>query len=276
MGLVAFLWTKEKAMAIVDEVVIPVEENKVVEMDKLEKTGDKTLVFELERLLDQQEVGKWNGLNTMRKLIRLAVARGVSTNTIVLLLLLPVVATLVSFLHYVLGLRGYGIFTPTMVAVTFLNTGIGGGLLLFASILLISLVSRWLTKRLRLHFWPARSMNLLLISVGTFFLMAMSSFLGWFNISQISIFPVLMMIMLAEDFVRTQLAKSRKEAKKLTFGTLVLSIFGAIVMDIRLVQEWSLLYPEVLFVLVLVLNFWVGNYKGIRLTEIERFKKAIR
>ncbi|MBU1129961.1 hypothetical protein KKE45_01425, partial [Patescibacteria group bacterium] len=283
MGVVGIFVFVKKPLAVADEVPIFVELEAIeptvfVKEERLNITEpkDERSTDRLEMVLEKQEVGRWNGFNTMRKIVRLAIERGVSTNIVVLLLLLPVIATLVSFLHYMLGLRGYGIFTPTMVAVTFLNTGIGGGLLLFASILLISLLSRLITKKLRLHFWPARSINLLFISLGTFFLMMVSSFFSLFDISKISIFPVLFMIMLAEDFVRTQLAKSKKEAKRLTVETLVLSILGAIVMNIRLVQEMSLLYPEMIVFLVLTLNLLVGNYGGMRLTEIRRFKKAIR
>ena len=86
-------------------------------------------------------VEKWNGINSFKWIISLAINRGVATNTIVLLLLLPLVATLVSFLHYIVGLSGYGIFMPTMIAITFVATGVFGGLVLFAIILTISLIS---------------------------------------------------------------------------------------------------------------------------------------
>lgn len=219
---------------------------------------------------------KWNGLNTFKVAINWAAKRGVSTNTLVLLLLLPLVATLVSFLHYVAGLSGYGIFMPTMIAIVFLATGIFGGLILFAWILLISLVSNMLLKKFKLHFWPARSISLLFISIGTFGLMVVSSFVSRIDISKISIFPILFMILLTEEFTRTQLVKSKKEAKKLTIGTIVLAITGAGVMNFSLVQETVLKYPDAMIVLVLVINLLVGNYTGIRWSEIGRFKKAIR
>lgn len=230
----------------------------------------------LEKVLDTQKVGKWNGFNTFRKFVRLAVEKGVHADTIVFLLLLPLIATLVAVLHYILGLTGYGIFTPTMIALALLATGIFGGLALFAMILAISLVANLLLSRLHLHFWPARSINLLLISLGTFGLMIISSYFRLVDITQISIFPVLFMIMLAEDFVRTQLAKSRSEAKRLMVGTLVLSITGALVTSIRWVQRMVLLYPEMVILLTVVINVIVGSYSGIRISELRRFKKAIR
>jgi len=223
-----------------------------------------------------QKVSGWGIFNFGKTVVRVAIERGIEPNLIVLLLLLPLVATLVSVLHYVFGLSGYGIFMPTMIAVTFLATGIFGGLLLFGMILMISIFGGWLLRKLRLHFWPARSINLMLISVGTFGLMLVSSSVRIIDISKISIFPVLFMIMLCEEFVRTQLVKSKKEAQKLTFGTIVLAIIGAVTMDISEVQRMVILYPEGVILLVLVVNLAVGNYTGIRFSEVNRFKKAIR
>ncbi len=224
----------------------------------------------------EYKVEKWNGFNILRVATGWAVNKGVSTNTLVLLLLLPLVATLVSFLHYVVGLSGYGIFMPTMIAVAFLATGVFGGLLLFALILIVSLLSNLLLRKLKLHFWPARAIGLSLISIGTFLLMVLSSFVSWIDISQISIFPILFMILLAEEFTRTQLAKSEKEAKRLMIGTIVLAVVGAVTMNFTWIQNVALNYPDLLVVLVLVINLLVGNYTGIRWMEISRFKKAIR
>lgn len=205
-----------------------------------------------------------------------AIARGMSAEMVALLLLLPLVATLVSVMHYVLGISGYGIFMPTMMAVVMTSTGVAGGLLLFAGILAISLLSNLGLKKLKLHFWPARSMGLMLISVVVFGLVVASSYLQVLDIRDMSIYPVLFMILLAEEFTRTQLAKSKKEAVSLTIGTLILAILGAVILKNVEVQKIVLDFPEVTILLVMVINILVGNYKGIRLTEIKRFKGAIR
>lgn len=230
----------------------------------------------LEQVVKDNRVGNWNGLNSLRKASEIAVDRGVGANTIVLLLMLPLVATVVSVLHYVFGFMGYGIFTPTMIAVAFLATGIVEGLVLFGMILATSLFSNVLLRRFKLHFWPARSINLMMITIGTFGLISASTYWRVFDVSRLSVFPMLFMILLTEEFVRTELAKSRKEAKKLMFGTLLLAILGAVIMDIREVQEMVLLYPEMFLFAGILINFAVGNYTGIRLSEIGRFRKAIR
>ena len=226
--------------------------------------------------VENREKRKWNGVNTLGVITNWAINKGVSTNTLVLLLLLPLVATLVSFLHYVVGLSGYGIFMPTMISVAFLATGVFGGLMLFAMILIVSILSNLVLRRLRIHFWPARAISLTMISIVTFLLMVFSSFISWIDISQISIFPILFMILLTEEFSRTQLVKSKNEAKKLTVGTIILAMTGAVIMNFSKLQQLILNYPDLMVFLVLIVNLLVGNYGGIRWTEISRFKKAIR
>ncbi len=245
------------------------EENNLIE-------PNAETVYRLESVLEEKKTERWIGINSVGLVVRKAVERGVAANTIVLLLLLPLVATLVSVLHYVFGLSGYGIFMPSMIAIVFLTTGVLGGLGLFAIILGISLLCNLGLRRFRLHFWPARSINLMFIAMGTFGLMAGSSYFKIIDFTKISIFPVLFMIMLVEEFVRTQLVKSKKEAKNLTIGTLLLAMVGAVLMEVRQLQEWVLLHPDLLIVLVLVINLAVGSYRGIRLAEIRRFGRAIR
>lgn len=219
---------------------------------------------------------RWKGWNSVSFLISRAITRGVPENTIVLLLLLPLVATLVSLLHYVVGVSGYGIFTPTMMAVALLATGVTGGLALFGMILATTLLSNLILKKLKLHFWPARSITLLFVSLGTFGVMTLSAYLNVFEVSKISIFPILFMILLTEEFVRTQLIKSKKEAVRLTVGTLILAGVGAATMGIKEIQGVLLKYPEMVILVIIVVNILVGSYGGIRLTEIKRFKNAIR
>ena len=131
-------------------------------------------------------------------------------------------------------------------------------------------------SKLKLHFWPARSISLMFISIGTFALMVISSFVRWIDISNISIFPILFMILLTEEFTRTQLTKSKKEAKKLTIGTMILAIIGAMTMNFGFIQRIVMEYPDGVIALVLIVNLLIGNYTGIRWSEIGRFKKAIR
>lgn len=219
---------------------------------------------------------KWNGWNPIRVIINRALRQGVPENTVVLLLLLPLIATIVSVLHYVVGVSGYGIFMPTMMAVALLATGLRAGLILFIAVLGVALLGNKILKKWKLHFWPGRSITLLIISFTVFVILSLAAYFGISDVQKISIFPILFMILLTEEFIRTQLSKSKKEALRLTLGTLLLAIFGAVLMRTEWLQNLVLSYSEMVILTVIVVNIIVGRYGGIRLTEIKRFKGAIR
>jgi hypothetical protein len=243
------------------EIVIPTETKNLTEV-----VGKKEEVAEV----------KWNGWNPIRVIVNRAIRRGVPENTIVLLLLLPLIASIVSVLHYVVGVSGYGIFMPTMMAVALLATGLRAGLILFIAILGVTLLGNMILRKWKLHFWPGRSITLLIISLTVFAILALAAYFGVSDVEKISIFPILFMILLTEEFIRTQLSKSKKEALRLTVGTLLLAIFGATLMKTGWLRDFVLEYSEIVILTVIVVNIIVGRYGGIRLTEIKRFKGAIR
>ena len=62
--------------------------------------------------LASQKLGPVWPFNPIKYAIRSAVDAGVPANTIVLLLLLPVVASVIAAARHLVGIRGFGIFLP--------------------------------------------------------------------------------------------------------------------------------------------------------------------
>ena len=226
-------------------------------------------------LLAEQEIGRPSPTNFLKYAIRFAVAQGVPANTIVLILLLPLIGAFVGFSQYFIGLSGFGIFTPAAIAITFLSTGILGGLILFAVILIATVLSGEIFKKVHLFYWPRRAITLMAISLITFFFFLLSPSLGLLDLTQISIFPVLFLILLSEEFTRTQLGKSKRSAISLTVGTLIISILCASLMGWESLQRFILLNPELSFLSVLAINIFIGKYSGWRLLEYGRFKSLL-
>ena len=163
---------------------------KITEPQNLEVRG------KLERVLNAQKVGSLGPTNFLKYSLRIAVKNGVSANTIVLILLLPLVGALVGILQYFVGLSGFGMFIPAMLAVVFLSTGIGGGLLLFGVIVVVSTLVRRILKPFHLHYWPRRAIILSFTSLAAFAVLLVSPFLGIYDLTQVSIFPILFYILL--------------------------------------------------------------------------------
>ena len=231
----------------------------------------------LEKLLDEQELGPVLPGNIIKYAIRAAVLAGVPPNTIVLLLLLPGVAAVIAAARHLVGLRGFGIFLPAALSVVFLATGPVVGMILFFVIVLTSTAVRYtLTKaKIKLQYLPRMALILLFVVLGILAVLFTTPILKRPDLTNVSIFPVLILVLLAEDFSKVQLGKSAKTAISLTIETLILSLVSFLFLTLKPVQEFALLKPEIFLVSVGIFDFFMGRYVGLRFMEFWRFRKLI-
>ncbi len=231
----------------------------------------------LEKLLREQVLGGvWPG-NPIKYAIRGAVAAGVPANTIVLLLLLPIVTFVIAFSRNVVGIRGFGIFLPAALAVTFVATGPIIGIGLFLVIVLVSTATRMILRKLKvkLQYLPRMSLILWAVVLGVLGVLFAAPLVRFSSLANVSIFAVLILVLLAEDFIRVQLGKSVKTALNLTTETLILALISYFFLTLGALQRFVLLNPEVTLLSVGVLDFSLAKYSGLRLMELYRFRKLI-
>ena len=91
----------------------------------------------------------------------------------------------------------------------------------------------------------------------------------------VSIFAVLILILLTEDFTRVQIGKSVKTALSLTMETLILALISYFFLTLELLQNFVLANPEISLLAVGILDFLLARYSGLRLMEIYRFRKLV-
>lgn len=231
----------------------------------------------LEKLLDQQQLGPVWPFNPVKYAIRQSIEAGVPANTIVLLLLLPVVAAIIAGTRHLIGLRGFGIFLPASLSVVFTATGPIVGIGLFLVIIITSTVVRLIIRKLKikLQYLPRMALLLLFVVLGVLAVLFAAPYLQNPNLANVSIFPVLILVLLAEDFSRVQMGKSIKTAVNLSSETLILALVSYVFLTLKPIQEFALLNPEVLILLILVFDILVGKYVGLRFIEYWRFRKLI-
>jgi len=96
------------------------------------------------------------------------------------------------------------------------------------------------------------------------------------ELSAISIFPILILMLLVENFIEVQVGKSRREAFRVTIQTMVMAVAAALVMRLDLVQRWVLLNPEIFLILIAVFDIYIGKYVGLRALEYFKFKELTK
>lgn len=231
----------------------------------------------LEKILREQVLGSVWPYNPLKHAIRGAVSAGVPANTIVLLLLLPIVTFVIAFSRNVVGIRGFGIFLPAALAVTFVATGPVIGIGLFLVIVLVSTATRMILRKLKvkLQYLPRMSLILWAVVLGVLGVLFAAPLIRFSSLANVSIFAVLILVLLAEDFIRVQLGKSVKTALHLTTETLILALISYLFLTLGALQKFVLLNPEVTLLSVGVLDFALAKYSGLRLMELYRFRKLI-
>jgi hypothetical protein len=231
----------------------------------------------LEKLLKSQVFKSIWPFNPVKQAIRGAVSYGVPANTIVLLLLLPLVAFVIAFSRNIVGIRGFGIFLPAALSVVFVATGPVVGIGLFLIIVAISTIVRFTLRKLgiKLQYLPRMALILWAVVGGVLGALFLAPIIRFPALSNVSIFAILILVLLAEDFIRVQLGKSIKTAISLTTETLILSLISYLFLTSEYLQRAVLLNPEITLLSVGLLDFLLAKYSGLRLMEIWRFRKLI-
>lgn len=202
--------------------------------------------------------------------------QGVPQETLILLLMLPIVATIIAFSRQIIGIRGFGIYTPLIIAFAFLATGLKYGLVFFITIILVGTLTRLFIRKFRLLYLPRMAIALTAVALAILIIIHLGAYTQKTGLITSSIFAILIMITLVEKFLATQIEKGGKGAIFVTIETLILSIICYFVASWSLLQVFVLEHPFLVIFLAVVINIFLGKWTGLRLSEYFRFRKVIK
>ena len=253
------------------EVVQKIQEKK--DQDITETTSKQR--SKLFALLEDNPPGPLSWHNFMQHGLRQAVLNGLAANIVVLILLFPIITSIIAASRHLIGLKGFGVYAPAVLSVAFVSTGIITGLSMFITVLVTALISRAAVKKLRLQYLPRTAMLLWGVSVAVLVLLAATSIFGLTTFLTINIFPLLIIMLLSENFMETQLMSSQSQAVRLTLETVLIAIVCSLLISLDSVQTFVLLNPELTIATVALFNVIVGKYSGLRFLEYFRFRSII-
>lgn len=211
----------------------------------------------------------------MSLLINQIISFGVSQNTLVLLLMLPVIATFIAFCRQVIGIRGFGIYITSIIAYAFEATKLKYGVVIFFVVILAGTLMRYLLKNLRVLYLPRMAIILTFVTLAVFLMFYLGSFLNIEGLQVISIFPILIMTLVVERFVTAQIEKGPKTAIFMTLETLILAIISYFIIEWPWLQQMLLQWPITSLAVIFLINFGLGKWTGFRISEYFRFRELI-
>lgn len=211
--------------------------------------------------------------NFMSYTINYLINRGVSTDNIILMLMLPIIATIIAFTRQFLGIKTFGIYTPTIITLSFLATGLKYGLTIFLVILTAATLIRLIFKRFRLLYLPRMAIVLSIVAFTILAMFVIGAATNRTGIIGLSILPILVLIILVEKFISIQMEKGPRTAIVLSLETILVSVACYYVASWDVLTTFILAYPESLL-LTFVINILMAKWVGLRISEYIRFREV--
>lgn len=224
-------------------------------------------------VIDETTTGirPWNVLSS---LVNFMLTHGISSQTVILLLMLPVIATILAFFKQVVGITTFGLYTPSIVALSFLALGWKLGLLFLFVILVSGYATRSFMKRWRLLYIPKVAIILTVVSITVLILLSIGAYQG-ITLTGDTIFVLLIMSTLTESFLTVKAEEGWKAA---IFGigeTVLAALVCVFIVQLAFLQSLILAYPE-LILLTILINILLGKWTGLRLVEYFRFREVFK
>jgi len=217
------------------------------------------------------EHGKKPFFYFLSHLISNFISRGVSANTIYLILIIPFLTFIAIFFRQVIGLSTFGVYAPVMITASFYILGLELGLLTFFFVVTTGYLVKYIMNKFELLYLPKVALNISFISLSFFIVVWL--FL-WFDTSlslSLAIFPMLVMSTVSEKFMAAQSEEGFKGAMFGVLETLVVVIVSYYLITWVAFNNIIMSWPELIFI-PFVLNFLLGKFAGLRLSEYFRFR----
>ncbi|MBW2468141.1 MAG: inactive transglutaminase family protein [Deltaproteobacteria bacterium] len=191
------------------------------------------------------------------------------------ILLVPVGVFLLVILRNVIGIQTFGTFMPVLIALSFRETQLIWGVILFSTLTALGLAIRLYLAHLKLLVVP----RLAAILIVVIWLMAIFSILthklGLERGLSVALFPMVILTMTIErmSIIWEELGASHT----LTQGawSIAAAVMAYLVMEIQTIEHLIFVFPELLLVL-LAGTILLGRYSGFRLLELPRFKSLTK
>jgi hypothetical protein len=212
----------------------------------------------------------------MNHFISLALSNGVPLDTLVLVLILPIIVTLIAFFRQVIGIKAFGIYTPAIITFAFLATNqIKYGIIIFVTVIAMGTFVRYLLKQFRLLYLPRVAIMITIVGFAILALLIIGGIYNRTGLASVSIFPILIMITLVEKFVAVQIEKGGRTAVILATETLIISVIGYYIASWPALIGFVLNYPWI-SLFTIPFNIFMGKWTGLRISEYFRFRQIIK
>ncbi len=209
--------------------------------------------------------------------------------TFVLLMLLPLVATITGIARYIIGLKSLSVYAPIVLTYAFYELGyiaadqksdifrgLKFGLVLYSIVFIVSMLLYKLLRDFRMHYVPKTTIVMIGVSVS----IVLAIFIGTLlferkGLIYLDIFSVIMIATLSDTFVSLAARKHTKHTFFVGLQTLFTALVSYSIITLNQTENIVVNYTIILILVLVLTNIYIGKYVGLRILEYWRFRELL-
>ena len=189
-------------------------------------------------------------------------------------MIFPLAILVVVIMRNVIGVSTMGTFTPMLVAMALVKTGLVSGLVCFSVMIFLGLLMRAMVARLNLLLVPRISFVVIFVILLIQVLTVVGYRLNYEIISSAIFFPIIITAWIIERASITWEEEGARNTLKEIFNTLITALITYVVISSEYVRHIMFAFNEFNLVILFVVML-LGTYTGYRLTELMRFAPLV-
>jgi len=207
-------------------------------------------------------------------------------NTLIFLVTLPLVITIISFAKYIMGVKSFGIYVPVILTFMFYQfsridggvsawQGLKYGLFITLIVFISSYISYKIVQPLTLHYYSKLAIVTTNVTISLLVVLFILDLMDRGGILRVDIFSLILLASISERFTNLLASKQTTTALMLSLQTILLGMICFLVISSQSVQTAFLNYPWIIL-LSFPVNYLIGRFTGLRLSEIYRFRELLK
>ncbi len=188
------------------------------------------------------------------------------------LLLIPFGTVILSFCRVMIGVNTFGIFTPILLTLFFLETSFIFGFSFFVLVVVLGFLQRYILDKFYLLAVPRLSILLTIVIMLYVGFALIIEYFGFLNVGDrnLNYFPIVIITVFIERLSIYFIEEGPRNTLKTAGGTLLVATLCYVLLSFTWLKVFLFNNPELLL-LSIGLNIFIGSYKGYRLMEYIRF-----
>lgn len=245
--------------------------NQAEKIDNLEKEMNKNKYFYFKINKDEQlnnYLFLWQFINNLS-------SKWISTSEIYIVLLIPFLFTILSFMKHFIGLSPIWIIIPISISILFIKIWLINWWIFLLNLIIVNIILSKLLWRYNLLYTPKLSLILIINFLSFVFLINIMYSYNLLEINSSDLIYVFLLTIISERLITILLSREISSYTWSFFYTIIFSIFCFILFNFDIIKILILAYPEIIIILIPI-NFLIWKFTGLRLTEYFRFKEIIK